>query len=304
MITRRRFIQYLGASIASGLALGGYAVAVEPNLPARVTRYRLTPPGWPKGLRLRIAALADFHACRPWMSPERIAAIVDLTNALSPDVTVLLGDYEKGMKVLNQELAPHEWAAPLGGLRAPHGVHAILGNHDWYEDKKSVWGKNGPCRAIAAMQSVGLNVLDNESTRIEVNGQGLWFAGLGDQLAFHKNGRWGRHDMDATMAMITNDDEPVILLAHEPDIFPKTPDRVSLTLSGHCHGGQVRLFGWAPYVPSKYGNRYGYGHIVENDRHLIVSGGLGCSRLPIRIGVPPEVLLIELGDDATSVPQA
>ena len=73
------------------------------------------------------------------------------------------------------------------------------------------------------------------------------------------------------------DGSPIILLAHEPDIFPDVPGRVSLTLSGHTHGGQVRLFGYSPVVPSRFGNRYAYGHVVEDDRHLIVSGGLGFS---------------------------
>ena len=73
------------------------------------------------------------------------------------------------------------------------------------------------------------------------------------------------------------------------------PDRVSLTLSGHTHGGQVRMFGYSPMVPSRYGNRYAYGHIVEDNRHLVVSGGLGCSILPVRIGVPPEIVMVDVG---------
>ena len=96
-----------------------------------------------------------------------------------------------------------------------------------------------------------------------------------------------------------NDGSPVILLAHEPDIFPDVPKRVSLTLSGHTHGGQIRLFGYSPVVPSRFGNRYAYGHVVEDDRHLIVSGGLGFSILPIRFGVRPEILSIELGSTAS-----
>jgi predicted MPP superfamily phosphohydrolase len=84
-------------------------------------------------------------------------------------------------------------------------------------------------------------------------------------------------------------------MSHVPDIFPQVPARVSLTLSGHTHGGQVRLFGYSPVVPSEYGNRYAYGHMLEEDRHLIVSGGLGYSNLPVRVGVPPEIVLVELG---------
>jgi predicted MPP superfamily phosphohydrolase len=80
--------------------------------------------------------------------------------------------------------------------------------------------------------------------------------------------------------------------AHEPDIAVRVPDRVALMLSGHTHGGQVRLFGWSPVVPSRYGNRFAYGHVRERC-DLIVSGGLGCSSIiPVRLGVPPEIVLV------------
>ncbi len=71
--------------------------------------------------------------------------------------------------------------------------------------------------------------------------------------------------------------------------------RISLTLCGHTHGGQVRIFGYSPIVPSRFGNRYAYGHVVESGRNLIVSGGLGFSTLPVRFGVRPEILSIDLG---------
>ena len=90
-------------------------------------------------------------------------------------------------------------------------------------------------------------------------------------------------------------DEPVLLMAHEPDIFPTVTERVSLTLSGHTHGGQIRIFGWSPVVPSRYKNRYAYGHVVEDGRHLLVSGGLGFSILPVRFGMPPEINFVEIG---------
>jgi predicted MPP superfamily phosphohydrolase len=92
-------------------------------------------------------------------------------------------------------------------------------------------------------------------------------------------------------------------MAHEPDIFPKVPARVSLTISGHTHGGQVRLAGYSPIVPSRFGNRFAYGHIIEENRHLIVSGGLGCSMLPVRFGVPPEVVVIDVGAPHTVAAQ-
>ena len=122
--------------------------------------------------------------------------------------------------------------------------------------------------------------------------------GEADELATDSPYRFtGTDDLPKTLAQIT-DDAPVVLMAHEPDIFPNVPDRVSLTISGHTHGGQVRIFGYSPVVPSRYGTRYIYGHKIEDGRNLIVSGGLGCSSVPLRFGSPPEIVVIELGSDS------
>jgi uncharacterized protein len=104
-----------------------------------------------------------------------------------------------------------------------------------------------------------------------------------------------RRCLRGTLARIKTDD-PVLLLAHEPDIFPQVPDRVALTLAGHTHGGQIRLpLVWRHFVPSKYGARFAHGHVVEDNRHMVVSGGLGTSIVPMRLGVPPEIVHITLG---------
>jgi len=103
----------------------------------------------------------------------------------------------------------------------------------------------------------------------------------------------GVDDLNATLAKVP-ETAAVILLAHEPDIMVRVPERVALVLSGHTHGGQLRLFGWSPVVPSRYGNRYAYGHVREQC-DLIVSGGLGCSIAPFRLGVPPEIVVVTLG---------
>ena len=128
---------------------------------------------------------------------------------------------------------------------------------------------------------------------------GIWLAGLEDQLALlrGKQGIIGLDDLDGTLAQIPDDGAPVVMMAHEPDIFPQVPNRVSLTLSGHTHGGQVRLFGWSPIVPSRFGNRYAYGHVHEEGKDLVVSGGIGCSIMPVRLGVTPEITVIEIGPE-------
>ncbi len=103
--------------------------------------------------------------------------------------------------------------------------------------------------------------------------------------------RIGVDDLGATLAKVT-DNAPLILMAHEPDVAARVSSRVALQLSGHTHGGQVRLFGWSPVSPS--GHQLAYGHIRMNC-DVIVSGGLGCSIMPFRLGVPPEIVLVTLG---------
>jgi hypothetical protein len=246
-----------------------------------------------------MAVLADLHACEPWVGVRRIRSIVEETNNLNADVILLLGDYVAGHRWVTDWVHSDVWARELGRLAAPLGVHAILGNHDWWEDRTAQKDGRGPTVARRALEAAGIRVYENDVARLQKEQHGFWLAGLGDQLALLPGVRWGRRrfvgvdDLSGTLAKVT-DDAPVILLAHEPDVFPRVPQRVSLTLSGHTHGGQVRVLGYSPVVPSRYGNRYAYGHIVENDRNLIVSGGLGCAIVPVRVGVPPEIVLIDV----------
>lgn len=293
IFTRRSFLKFIGTAAFAGFGLSSYAFAIEPRFRLAVTRYRLTPPHWPAGLRrLRIAVVADIHACKPWMPLARVEEIVSVTNQLEPDLIVLLGDYVAGLRRFRTGLVPpEEWGRALAGLSAPLGTFAILGNHDWWHDVDVV-------RVTLADNRIP--VMENEAVLVKPpGGAAFWLAGLGDQLApvTKPDGSRGVDDLPGTLAGIPEDGNPIVLLAHEPDIFPQVPDRVSLTLCGHTHGGQVAipLLG-RPIVPSAYGERYAYGHIVEDGRNLIVSGGLGCSNLPVRFGVPPEIVVVDLGE--------
>jgi predicted MPP superfamily phosphohydrolase len=299
-ISRRRFLKTLGFSGAGMVGLSGYGLAVEPGYRLNVTRYQVSPPNWTRGLDLSIAVIADVHAGGPLMPAERIRAIAERANELNPDVVVLLGDFTASHKFKTRSVAPEEWAGALSVLRAPLGVHAVLGNHDWWDDLAAQRSGHGPVAGRRMLERFGIPVYENDAVRLAKGGRPFWLAGLGDQLAFVRGRRRrargrprGVDDLPGTLAKVT-DDAPVILLAHEPDIFARVPERVSLTLSGHTHGGQVRLFGYSPRVPSRFGNRFAYGHIVEDNRHLIVSGGLGCSILPVRIGVPPEIVMVDV----------
>jgi uncharacterized protein len=306
MISRRKFLRWLGGLAGLG-GLAAYGVALEPLSRLRIARYDLSLPRWPAGFEVTIAALADIHACRPWMDPERIRSIVATTNRLGADLIVLLGDYVAGHRVLLERVADHEWAQALSALQAPLGTHAILGNHEWWADTAVQRAGTGKPAARRALESVGIPVYENDAVRLEKDGQAFWLAGLGDQLAFvpsrrrRPDRRIGVDELDRTLDQVT-DDAPVILLAHEPDIAARVPDRVNLMLSGHTHGGQVRLLGWSPVVPSRYGNRFAYGHVRERC-DLIVSGGLGCSIMPVRIGVPPEIVLVSVRAEAERQPQ-
>jgi predicted MPP superfamily phosphohydrolase len=299
-ISRRRFLKTLGFSGAGMVGLSGYGFAIEPIWRLEVTRYRVSPADWPRDLKLSIGVIADVHAGGPAMPLDRIHSIVEQTNALRPDVIVLLGDFAASHKFKLRSVAPEEWSAALGQLKAPLGVHAILGNHDWWDDLAAQRSGKGPVLGRRLLERAGVPVYENDATRLVKDGRRFWLAGLGDQLALFKGrGKTGRRmfegvdDLDGTLAKVT-DTAPVILLAHEPDVFPRIPRRVALALSGHTHGGQVRLLGYSPLVPSRYGNRYAYGHCIENGRHLVVSGGLGCSILPLRFGVPPEIVMIDV----------
>lgn len=302
MISRRHFLRFVAGLGAAGVSTVAYGFG-EPALRLGVTRYQITPPKWPAGFQLKIAAIADLHACDPWMSLERIAAIVDHTNSLDADIIVLLGDYVAGHRHVTRTIPAAEWAPVLGGLKAPLGVHAILGNHDWWDDRTVQRDGHGLTVSRRALEAAGIPVYDNDVARLTKAGQPFWLAGLGDQLAYMPARRFrpvkriGVDDLAATLGKMT-DDAPIVLLAHEPDVAVRVPSRVALQLSGHTHGGQVRLFGWSPVSPS--GQRLAYGHIRMNC-DVVVSGGLGCSIMPFRLGVPPEIVLVTLGGDASAV---
>ena len=163
-------------------------------------------------------------------------------------------------------------------LRAQFGVYAVLGNHDWWYNA---------ARVKASLENVRLTVLENDVAALSINGQKLWLTGLSDEWA-------GKPDLSGTLAKVT-DQAPVIVLTHNPDLFPRLPANIALTLAGHTHGGQCAfpLIG-RPIVPSKFGQRYAAGYLIEEQKPLFVTSGLGTSILPVRFGVPPEIAFLKL----------
>ncbi len=288
MISRRQFLRVAQAGAGASLIGASDAFAIEPGFRLTVKTWNIADARWPAGAPpLRIGVITDIHAVRPWMPPSRISNIVERMNELNPDIIVLLGDYVNALRrhYYTEKVPIAEWIAALKPLEAPLGVHAILGNHDW-------WSHEVPL-IRRAFDKAGIHMLENSVLKLKRGNEPFWLAGLGDQLAFHSH---GTDDLEGTLSQITGK-EPTILLAHEPDIFERVPRSVSLTLAGHTHGGQVYI----PFVGRPAYDAYGakfarwaYGHIQEQGRQMVVSSGLGLSNLPVRFLVPPEIAIVTL----------
>jgi predicted MPP superfamily phosphohydrolase len=235
---------------------------------------------WPIQLKgLRIALIGDLHTDDRFINEQKLRKIVELTNAQHPDLIVLLGDYiQGGRKETSHLVAPEITAADMKDLKAPLGVYAILGNHDWWF--------NGE-RVRRAFEGEGIPILEDEAKELNWNGKSFWLAGLADL--------WTRpQHVSETIAKAPNG-STVIALTHNPDIFPNLPQSVPLLLAAHTHGGQVNLpLIGTPVVPSDYGSKYTAGHVLENGHHLFVTTGIGTSILPVRFRVPPEIVLLTI----------
>jgi uncharacterized protein len=244
----------------------------------RLTSRALALPRWPDRLEgLRVAVIADVHTGAPHVSLSKVRRVVTRVNSERPDLVALLGDYVDPRVAGATPIPIAALASALGRLEAPLGVVAVLGNHDWIEGGREM---------ASALRGAAVTVLENEAVPV---GRGLWVAGVADA---------GSRQPDLAAALAAPPTHaPVLLLSHNPDVFPEVPARVSLTLSGHTHGAQVDL----PLVrdrvtPSRFGAHYAGGVFEERDRLLFVSRGLGTSRLPVRFMAPPEVALLELTD--------
>jgi predicted MPP superfamily phosphohydrolase len=234
---------------------------------------------WPKELSgLRIAVIADIHTGGPFIDDEKLKKIVATTNELNADLIVLLGDYMSPNSWHSHRVEPEVTAASLKDLKAPLGVYAILGNHDWWYDGEKV---------RRAFEQNGIRVLEDEVAEIKWRERSFWLVGLADL--------WTRSQhIDETIAKAPPG-SAIIALTHNPDIFPQLPSSVPLLLAGHTHGGQVNLpLIGTPVVSSRFGPRYSAGHVFESGHHLFVTTGIGTSILPVRFRVPPEIVILTI----------
>lgn len=268
---------YIAGFVLLGFILASWAFWFEPDSLA-IKKVELKLENWHKEHDgLKIAILTDLHVGSPHIHLEKLSFLVAETNKENVDLVLILGDLVATKVKGGKFIEPEPIAEKLKGLKAGKIV-AILGNHDWWY--------NGE-RVRKALQDVGIIVLENNSISFSKNEKNIWLAGLADL--------WTRK-IDLNKALEnTKDNNPILLLTHNPDIFPEIPEQVSLTLAGHTHGGQVKLpFLGRPVVPSKYGERYAIGHVKENNRNLFVGSGVGTSIIPVRFCVPPEVIILTI----------
>jgi predicted MPP superfamily phosphohydrolase len=264
----------------AGAGVGGYALALEPDWMV-VERVLVPLPDLPRALDgLTVAHLSDFH-WGPYTGQKEVRAAVQQANALAPELIVLTGDYV---------LYSAEYAAPcareLAALRAPLGVFAIPGNHDYWTDIEVV---------MAHLGATDLSLLRNSSHRLKVGGVHLWLVGVDDV--------WERQDdLDAALAGVPPD-EPVLLLVHEPDFadeVARARHRVLLQLSGHSHGGQVNLPLLGRPILPWLGRRYpaGLQAVPGSALQVYTNRGIGLIAPPVRFNCRPEVTLLTLAREA------
>ena len=284
------------AAVSAGCLV--YAYFIEPNRlvinESTITIKHLNPAF--DGMR--IVMLGDIHGGSNGVTEEKLRQVVATINEQNADIVVLLGDYVSE-KYFEGPPAGRELRMPaatiadnLAGIRAVFGVYAVLGNHD---------GDYGPDVVAGELTRVGYKVLQNEIAFVERNAQRLRIYGMTDHLSL--KGGWIRTSEESRSNLSTTTGD-VIVLQHGPDILPVIAGEYSISpelrliLAAHTHGGQVRLpILGSPIVPSGYGQKYVRGHIKEKGVDMFVTTGLGCSILPFRFMVPPEIVVLTVRAD-------
>ncbi len=277
-LTRRRFLQLIAAAASTGAAGFGYARTVEPNWvdvePVTLPLPRLAEPL----SGLRIAQVSDIHLSR-YTSPAKLFDAVARVNRLKPDLVVLTGDF-----VGRDAAFATGMIEPLRQLEAP--AFAVYGNHDLWSDRAAVG---------AALAETPVRLLVNESVEAAA---GLTIAGIDDAWSGDPRPQAALRDAPAGN---TN-----LLLCHEPDYIDNVraiDAPIALQLSGHSHGGQVRLPSWRPdgagmlsraHILPHMAHRYPIGLYRVGNHQLYTNRGLGVWPLPYRFNCRPEITIFTL----------
>ena len=276
--TRRQFLR--AAAAAGVVAIAGDAILLAPNRP-RIVRQDFFLPRWPERMNgFTVAVLSDFHY-DPHFSIHPLRAAIAMVSRLHPDLIALTGDFVSVPLVGDDQkaaFAAEPCARLLRQMTAPHGLWAVMGNHDDGTDPEHV---------TRALQAENIRVLANHSEPIEQDGARFWLAGVNDVMS-------GTADLSKTIRVVPAG-EAVVLLAHEPDFADEAAQYpIDLQLSGHSHGGQIRI----PFLPPLYlpelAKKYVWGTYHVGPLMLHTSAGLGTVGVPMRLNCPPEITLLTL----------
>ncbi|MGJ7608243.1 metallophosphoesterase [Variovorax sp. LT1R20] len=272
---RRPWGRIAAALVLAALAVWGFVI--EPRWVAA----RIEPLGsaqWQPPAGLKVAMAGDWHLTTrsAWRvtSAERAARVVDEINAAQPDVILLPGDFLAGSGD-DEAFSIEDMAAVLGRLKAPQGVYAVLGNHDWWHDGE---------RTARALSAQGIHVLENASVRLP--GHDVWVVGIGDDSTGHS-------EPDKALADVPKGAATLVMM-HDPFSFATMPRTQGLVVASHTHGGQVSMPGYgALVVPGRAPREWAYGWIAHKGNRMYVTSGLGVSILPVRFNMRPEWVMFQ-----------
>jgi predicted MPP superfamily phosphohydrolase len=272
--TRREFLRWsFGAAAMSPIGVFAYGAAVGKERYEIVERPIHLPWLFPSLRGLTIVQLSDIHVGN-FLKQDKLERYVRVVNALKPDLVALTGDFIGS----SPEFIP-ACATALEKLEAKEGVFACLGNHDHWV---------GPQSVAMALAAAGVEVLRNEGRRLVIRGMPLNIAGVDDPWR-------GRPDFDRALSMV-DPNAPTVMLCHQPDLFPAAVQRgIDLTLSGHYHGGQIKLQFFSFSVsPAHLISKFVEGLFIQGRSQLYVSRGIGVTGPPVRLNAPPEVTVLRL----------
>jgi predicted MPP superfamily phosphohydrolase len=280
--TRRQFLRAAAITGVAGVAVAaGDGVLLAPNHP-RIVRREIRLRRWPQRLEgFTIAVLSDFHY-DPYFSVHPLETAIAMVNSLKPDLIALGGDFVSmplvGGSYPNAASHAEPCAALLAKMNAPEGLWAVLGNHDFNTDPRHV---------THALEAQGITVLANRAVAISRQGARFWLAGVNDVLS-------ETADLGQTVRGIP-EGEATVLLAHEPDYADFVAQYpVDLQISGHSHGGQVRLPLLPPLFLPELARKYFLGLYQIGSLTLYTNAGIGTVGVPVRLNCPPEITLITL----------
>lgn len=269
--SRRRFLKTAAVGAVASLATGVYGAEWEPDHPEVVHR-DVHIPGWPQAAAgLRIGQLSDLH-CQSKAAVARTARAARLLLAQKPDVVFLTGDYISDRHGVAWAAACADALAPLASVR--HGVFAVLGNHDWA----------GPEQVTRELGRAGFTVLRNRSARLP-GAANVWLVGMDSCSVRAQNPIQALAGIPAGAVRL--------LLMHEPDYADDAPLGFALQLSGHSHGGQIRLPGLPGHYP-EYGRKYPEGLHQAAPHPVYTTRGVGMMGPQMRLGCPPEVTVLTI----------